>query len=274
MNYKIIFSDLDGTLLNSDIEVSEENQAAIRKMSEMGVLFVPSSGRTLYEMPECVRDNPDIRYISYADGAVILDKRTGERICACMDKKLAHFVLDMLGEYDTLLTVRNSGRSYVDETKNSYSDHDHYRLSKGYSDFIYEFDTPVGDYQNFVRSFDEVEMICVFFSSDAELEACRARVDAHPDLVCAMSAPHNIEIFHKDAGKGNALLRLAAHLGIPREQTVAMGDSSNDSSMITAAGLGLAMANAWPDLAAIADGHICHHNDHAAAYVLKHYLSE
>ncbi|MBQ8388434.1 MAG: Cof-type HAD-IIB family hydrolase [Clostridia bacterium] len=274
MKYKLLFSDLDGTLLNSRIEVSEENRLAIRKMTEMGVIFVPSSGRTLYEMPQCVRENPDIRYISYSDGAVVLDRLTGERLCACLDRTLSHLVLDMLAEYDTLLTVRNGGRSYVDESKNSLADHEHYRLNDLYSNFIYATNNPVGDYDRFVHSLDEIEMICVFFSNEDELEECRRRINAHPELTCTPSAPHNLEIFHSRAGKGNALLRLADHLGIPREQTIAVGDSSNDLSMIEAAGLGLAMGNAWPDLLALADAQICHHDDHGMKYILDHYLTE
>ena len=274
MKYKLLFCDLDGTLLNSRIEVSDENRIAIRKMSGMGVTFVPSSGRTLYEMPECVRENTDIRYISYSDGAVVLDRLTGERLCACMDRELALYVIDLLEGYDTLLTVRNGGRSYVDADKNSPADHKHYRLNDLYSDFIYAWNTPIGDYRNFIRSFDEVEMICVFFSDEDELNECRNKISAHPELSCSQSAPHNLEIFHKNAGKGNALLRLAEHLGIPREQTIAVGDSSNDVSMLKVAGLALAMGNAWPDLLQLADAQICHHDEHGMAYILKHYLTE
>ena len=56
MQYKILASDLDGTLLNNNAEVSPENWAAIEKMHKMGVQFVPASGRSFGEMPVELRE--------------------------------------------------------------------------------------------------------------------------------------------------------------------------------------------------------------------------
>ncbi len=59
MKYKVICSDLDGTLLNSKSELSAENKAAIIKLREMGIIFVPAIGRTLFELPLSVANaNP------------------------------------------------------------------------------------------------------------------------------------------------------------------------------------------------------------------------
>ena len=73
----IVASDLDGTLLHSGEGLSEENKEAIRKMGELGVAFVPCSGRTFMEMPAVVRENPDIRYYIGGDGGIVYDKLTG-----------------------------------------------------------------------------------------------------------------------------------------------------------------------------------------------------
>ena len=51
MQYKIVASDLDGTLFNNKAEVSPENWAAIEQMHKMGIHFVPTSGRSFGEMP-------------------------------------------------------------------------------------------------------------------------------------------------------------------------------------------------------------------------------
>ena len=68
MSYKILCSDLDGTLLNSDSEISAENLAAIQAVAEKGVFFVPSTGRTFAELPQQLREHPSIRYIIYSNG--------------------------------------------------------------------------------------------------------------------------------------------------------------------------------------------------------------
>ena len=51
-NYKLIASDLDGTLLRSDMTVSEKDLAAIKELRDKGIIFAVTSGRTLYEIPE------------------------------------------------------------------------------------------------------------------------------------------------------------------------------------------------------------------------------
>ena len=63
----------------------------------------------------------------------------------------------------------------------------------------------------------------------------------------------NVEINHKDANKGAALLALASHLGLDRSQVMAFGDGLNDVSMIRAAGIGVAMQNAVAEVKAAAD---------------------
>ncbi len=274
MSYKIIASDLDGTLFNSSGQISEENLAAIKRLRELGVVFMPSSGRTLTEIPEHLRSNSDIRYISYADGAAVLDKQTGQTLSAYITPPITDFVLDLLTEYDTLLTVRCGGISYVDTDKNSVSDHERYRMTKLYSNFIYEYSTPVQNYAQFCHALPNIEMICVFFADDRELADCRRRIEAHPELICAPCEKYNLEIFHKNAGKGNSLLRLADHLGIDRAETVAVGDSPNDATMVKAAGLGLAMGNAWDELAAVADEQICSNDSHAIKYILENYIQK
>ena len=74
-----------------------------------------------------------------------------------------------------------------------------------------------------------------------------------PELVATTSVSNNIEINSVNAGKDKALLALAAHLGIPREDTVAFGDGTNDLAMIRAAGCGVAMANGHDEVKAAAD---------------------
>ena len=79
MNYKIIASDLDGTLLYDVVSVSEENYKAIAEYNKMGGQLVPASGRCFYEMPKALIDCPDVRYYISSNGAVITDTKTGER---------------------------------------------------------------------------------------------------------------------------------------------------------------------------------------------------
>ncbi len=272
-SYSILASDLDGTLLDSKKEISPENQGAIGRMTARGIYFVPSSGRTLSELPEEIRNHPGVRYIIHSDGAVVYDKETGERIELCMSREKSHRLLDILFAYDVDLSVRSGGLSYVDGERNTREFHLAHRMDQAYIDMIDRYDLAVADFQNFCRSLEQIEMICVFFLSDRDLAECRERVAATGDYQIASSDSDNLEFFDCSAGKGNALLRLAEHLGVNRSATIAVGDSLNDYDMLAKAGLSLAMGNACDGLKAIADDIICHHDEHGMADIERRYLT-
>jgi len=101
---------------------------------------------------------------------------------------------------------------------------------------------------------------------------CKEFFVKHPDLLVAQSHKYNLEVFGKNAGKGNAGLKLAEILGIDKKDTIAVGDSTNDYTMIKAAGLGLAMENAVDELKAVADTIICNNDRHSAKYILDNYI--
>lgn len=271
-NYRILASDLDGTLLNSYGLISKENDSAIRALSEKGVCFVPSSGRTLCEIPKEIREHPCVRYIIHSDGAVVYDKETGYRIDMSMSGEMARRALDILFEYDVSMTVRNHGRSYTDIKWWNDEAGRYYRLTDAYQEFIYEYSTSVDNFEQFCRSLDSVEMICVFFHSAQEQEECRDRLLKTGNYGVAASEPANLEIFDRQAGKGEALLRLARHLDLDVSQTIGVGDSPNDRNMIERAGLGLAMQNACEELKGLADATVCHCDEHVVKYIWEKYI--
>ena len=273
-DYKLVASDLDGTLLLLDGTISEENQRAIKELTDMGVYFVPSSGRTFWELPANIREHPLVRYIIYADGAGVYDKQTDSVL---LSENISHDslikLLDVFAEYDTILTVRNGGRSYVDAARNNNEEYAKHRLSVYYRDFIYETNHAIDNYDSFCRSLDSSEMLCVFFADDAEMAECRRRLEADGDYTVASSERYNFEVFSSKAGKGRALLKLADKLGLDRSQTIGVGDTTNDMNLIECAGLGLAVGNAYPELKAAADAVICSYKEHSIKYILDNYVN-
>ena len=275
MNYKIIATDLDGTLLNTRDTVSAENLAAIRRMKEAGVHVVPSSGRTLGEIPACVRDIPDVRYIIHSDGAVIYDKVAGKPLDARpMRGENMRRMLDIFYSYETLLTVRKNGILYVDADEQREDIYDSYRMIRAYQTAMLTLAVPVKNLKEFCYGLDEIEMVCTFFRYDDELAACRARFLAEGSFGVAASTPTNLEVFDREAGKGNALLRLAALLHTDATQTIAVGDSENDLDNLRHAGLALAMANAGENIKSAAHKTVCHNDEHVMAYIEKHILTD
>jgi len=68
------------------------------------------------------------------------------------------------------------------------------------------------------------------------------------------------------------LLRLAEILGVDKKATIAVGDSTNDYTMVKMAGLGLAVDNAVEELKQIADKVICNYKEHSAKYILENFI--
>ncbi len=270
-NYRLVVSDLDGTLLDRNMRVSPENQKAIAEMNQRGIFFVPSSGRTLEEMFPDVREQEAIRYIIHSDGAVIYDKKTKIRYTACMDREQMKGVMDILDDYPNTFTMRAGGKVWMSEEETDPNFLASFHVNHGFSTLFAQTANLVPDFLAFCRAQEEVEQLCIFFREREDLRAAKARLEAMGMQVVS-SDPDNIEVISPLAGKGTALLRLAEMLGISREDVIGMGDGVNDISMLQTAGLGLAMANAREEVKEIADRVICKHTEHGAAYVLEHYL--
>ena len=99
-NMKILYvSDLDGTLLNDNLEVGKQNLSAIIKMRDEGVEFIPVTGRCLAETPKELLADEGIRYIINSNGASIYNIKTGEmvletKIKKVVDYKTNHYILE------------------------------------------------------------------------------------------------------------------------------------------------------------------------------------
>lgn len=273
MKYQyLVASDLDGTLLLKEELLSAENAAAIEEMGKRGICFVPCSGRSIGEMPKCLMDNPHIRYYIGADGSVIWDKQTDTFTELLIPKDEAAWVFDLLSNYDVSYTVRSGGQSYCDPKETTDEDFAAHNVSQTWIDYIRFYSKPVDNFDEFVRSLEGVGMINPFFSSLDELEDCRRKISERDNLKVATTDPANLEIFHVSAGKGCGLLHLAKMLGIPKENTVAVGDSVNDLDMLRMAGLSLAMENASDAVKREAMRTICNYKEHSAKYILENII--
>ena len=106
---RYIASDLDGTLISSDNEVSEENLDAIDRMHNAGVRFIVLTGRTLYEVPLELRHNDSIDYIIYSNGVGIWDRKRGLLKNNFIDDEKAKKVFEILSEYETFTEIYSGG---------------------------------------------------------------------------------------------------------------------------------------------------------------------
>jgi hypothetical protein len=251
---KLIAFDLDGTLLTTEKELTAGNLAALERAARAGILLVPATGRFYGLIPENVRTLPWFRYFITVNGASVYDAQEGRALLrAEIPWRRAVEIMEHL---DTLPVIYDC---YMDDwgwmTKSLYNQAADYAPHRHSLETLQRFRTPVRELKaHLARVGHDVQKIQMFFRDPAlRLRAMEDLRTRFPDLAVTTSVPRNVELNSLEAQKGVALLRLAERLGIDPAATVAFGDDLNDVSMLRAAGIGVAMANASPEAKAAAD---------------------
>ncbi len=241
---KLIALDLDGTLLDSEKRLSAGNEAALKECIRRGIAVVPCTGRIWWGVPDFIREIPGIRYGITMNGAVVEDVKEGkildERRMSC---ELALDILALAKEFDTMYDVYAGGSALGEERFLNCLDE--YGIPPVIQKIVISTRRVVPDVTEEVRRRNRpVDKINYFFGDLEERERARAALLARGDVIVSSSLENNLEINAPGATKGEALLRLARHLGIRPEQTMGFGDGENDIALLRMAGIGVAMGNA------------------------------
>lgn len=233
---QIIFSDIDGTLLNQDHQVTPATARAIKSCVDNGLYFVPVSAR----MPEAIRPiidgigipSPIIAYngalIQAQDGAVV-DSKT----------------IAMPEVLSVCRTVENLGQ---DLAWNIYSYSDWYSSHQGHDlvhneEVVVALESQVADLDQ-LDSLKEAHKVLVMCPPSRTDQVLQALKQGYSDLSIAKSAAHLIEVMAAGIDKGQAVKTLADYYSVPINETLAFGDNYNDLEMLETVGHGILMGNA------------------------------
>ena len=264
---KIISLDLDGTLLDSQKRLSEGNRAALEEAAAKGVHIVPTTGRFFGMMPQAVRDLPFVRYAITINGAQVYDRETDTAIVREeIPLDMALDLIRLLDGYDVIYDCYRSNWGWMTESLQAKAED--YATDAHYLKMVREFRNPVPELKEYLKSTaaeGDVQKVMLFArntpGSESVTKAITEAVAARfPSIKTTSSTWNNLELNIATAHKGNSLKRFAEHLGYTLDNCMALGDGTNDLSMIEAAGLGVAMSNAHPSVLAAAD-HVTASND-------------
>ena len=272
MNYKMIATDLDGTLLYDVFTVSEENFKAISEYNNMGGTVVPTSGRCYFQIIPEIRECKDIKYCISSNGAVVTDVSTGERDEVLIPDEKFKKIIELIARYETFNTVHSQGYGFMLKKNDDWGRASYYNLNEYYYAHYHKWCKKLDSWNEDVFGDKGVEMVSVFFKSQNELDKCAAELEALGELVLTSSADFNIEIVSKGASKGDGIRRLAKKLGISTEEVIGVGDSRNDIALLEGAGLPLAVSNAADILKAKAAKVICSNKEHIIKYILENII--
>ena len=261
MGAKILFLDLDGTLLNDKKEVTPENRAALERARELGCRVAISTGRALPGAMGLVRQlglTGEGCYVSASNGGVLYDCAAGKvlarRFLAVED---AEKLLSYAREKHLHAQTYDGQGVVVEHPFNEPLVEEYCRINA----------MPWRQVDSLAEALEEPPVKVLFVGQEdrVALEEAKAWMGTHmPGRVESFySSPIFLDIMPAGVNKGYGVRELCRHLGIPVEQSVAAGDEANDIPMLEAAGVGAAMVNAAPEVKAAADYVTTRDNNHS-----------
>ncbi len=244
---KIIFSDIDGTLLPFTGKDLRPTARLIRELLEAGILFVPCTGRGTGNIPKEILRVPGLRYAVTANGALVTDLQSGQVLWKRMvSRELAGKLTRFLRKYDGNAYLYRHGEHHLDVALGERPFDRSNKSLVAWRDSVVKCD--------FLKLLEEAESEWIDKMGFASIDPHQferilqdvPREEFFDELLITTSGDWNIEINAAGASKGDAALWLAKELGFGPEDMLCAGDNMNDLSMLLAGGISVAPENALP----------------------------
>ena len=271
---RLVFLDLDGTLLTDDMKVTEETQAVIARAQEQGVQFAACTGRPYCGLPVEELCSLGIKYAITGNGSAVYKIPEKQCIYAdCLDWELGAELYRTFFSHDIHTDIFIDGTGY--SAYRTFEQIERLGKSERLTAYFKKSRIPVEDPEALIREKKQgLEKINLNFYPEPDgtyknYDWAMEYLQTVPGLHMVTGGGHNMEISTSTATKGNALHFFAERMGIDVSQTMAFGDSQNDISMICAAGIGVAMGNATEDVKETADYVTRTNEENGVAYALE-----
>ena len=268
---KMIGLDLDGTLLNTQKELTANTRRVLAEAIDSGILVLMATGRPFTGIPEELRTFPGIHYALTSNGARVLDTDHNKLLIEqLLPMESAKKALRIFARYDTLSEIYFDGQGYADATK--LDNVGKYHHDPNMWNYVLTTRIAVPDIWDVIakenRNMDKVQAL---FADMDEREAAWKELSELEDLELVGSLSYNIEINAAGVNKGTSLVALGEMLGIPRESIMACGDGDNDVHLLQEVGFGVAMANAQPQVKEAADYITASNDEDGVARAIEKY---
>ncbi|WP_028983525.1 Cof-type HAD-IIB family hydrolase [Sporolactobacillus terrae] len=281
---KLVAIDLDGTLLNKDHRISDENMNALSAASEHHLVAI-ATGRAVMDVQAMLGGRVSLPVIA-SNGATIFDhsgqllsetplsQETAEQLIAYAENHRLYYEATTAHH----LLIPFDGKQIIREELDA-SDK---RLSKESAQkawaraevqFAQAGWQPRSEIRSLIRSGHAVYKLLFFSFNKQVLTELREQFANQTDLSCTYSLGYTLEFNSSKCDKGKGIRQLAGHYGINQKDTIVIGDSDNDLPMFHAAATRVAMGNAIASIKEISSFVTLDCNHHGVAYSLKNQLA-
>ena len=234
MEYKLIFLDIDGTILMPDHTYSHSTKDSIIQLKNQGIEVFIATGRPLHEIKELGEELNVDSFIAYNGAYAVYNKQT--IVDEPMEGLQVQRFLEIAKEKNHEMVLYANGKNYYTS-----------------------LDKPV--VTNFIKTFqlrhnalftnevsDPIIGITLMNLIPSQTALYEWDDNIHLSQVNVEGNKHAYDIIRNNVNKGEAVKKVLQRLNIKMEQSIAFGDGMNDKEMLQAVGEGFAMANAHPDL--------------------------
>ncbi|MBM7097216.1 HAD family phosphatase [Bacillus sp. H-16] len=252
---RLIATDMDGTLLNSERKIPQANIEAIRYAESQGVTVAVATGRDFTEAVEPLKEAGLRLPLICVNGAEMRNTNGDILSQVPLGYKLYNKMAPILKEEDVYYEVYTTKGSFTADPQKGLDIVVNIMMSTGeFSSYDEVMRVAEERFQegavNVVRNYEEIltddvklYKLLAFSENNENRLRAKERLLNLGDITVSASASENLEITHRNATKGFALKNLAERLEVSMENTMAIGDNLNDLSMLEMAGTAVAMEN-------------------------------
>ena len=258
---KLIASDMDGTLLNSNHKIPQNNIELIKFSQKNGIEFVVATGRAYYEaLPSLNDENIKCDIISF-NGGIIYDKNGNIINITPMKLKDLYYTIEILKSLDisyqlytknTIYTksIETDITAYIDLIRaNGEEPNEQHLRQEAKNRLALGHITEVDNIELYLNQEDNPAIKVIGISNDLEkLKHATELLSGNENISVTSSGANNVEIMDKKATKGEALKIVADIHDINLKNAIAIGDNLNDQAMLDIVEYSIAMKNGNKEL--------------------------
>ncbi len=289
MSIKLIVSDLDGTLLNENVEISDRTADAILTAQDAGIEFAIATGRTVeggYSLAQ--KKGIKCPFIEL-NGARFFDENEKLHFTRNIEQENVEELIQILQHYkvhNEFITQNgtyssNSLEEHIKVYESIFADINKLMSKDEVTNFVLNHldDSSikqVNDY-DFLIGQSELQLLKVVLNAQedrASLKKIKKAVNQNlPDLIVTSAHSLNIEINHMQANKGQAVADFAKIRGYTADEVITVGDNLNDLSMLEWATHSYAVDNAHKRAKKAATYSAPNHADEAVTQIIEKVLA-
>ena len=231
--YKIVFLDIDGTLVNHEKKVSEGTKQAIHQLKQNGIEVSIATGRPPYHFTSIAAEIGVDSFVSL-NGAY-----------ACYQGKYipqdSHIPNEHLEKLIKLSNDKGHPLAFSNHQKTVSNHKDHPEIIRSFEDLKLDY---APEYQPQFWKEEVIYQAMVYCREDEE----SYYQEMIPELTFTRWHPLSMDVMSAHVSKAAGIKAMLKHLGLSHEEAVAFGDGLNDKEMLTFVGMGIAMGNAHSEI--------------------------